>query len=200
MKTKQRQARRAIIAITLAMIMCMMTAVPAAAGQRFPYLKATGTDGYWVDEWAGMRGVLLESEHFRGMYWTRRASDGWLTLQKLSDDPIAAGQVFIFNRDLQTKDPSSPYGVQWIKGSWHEISCAQSTYSWLEVKQDGFYFGKYKTRDVTSGVVNVPEQLWRIRVIRDEGAYQVIRLSSMTKNGAAAAGWGEAIPHEWVEE
>ena len=34
MKTKQRKACRAILAITLAMIMCMMTAAPAAAGQR----------------------------------------------------------------------------------------------------------------------------------------------------------------------
>ncbi len=200
MKTKQRQARRAILAITLAMIMCMMTAMPAAAAQRFPYLKATGTDGYWNGEWAGMQGVLLECEHFRGRYWTRRPSDGWLTLAPLADDPIEAGQVFNFNRSLQVKDPSYLYGVDWQKGMWHEICCARSTYSWLEVRPTGFYFGTYKTRDVTSGIVNVPEQLWRIRVIRDEGAYQVIRLSSMTKNGAAAAGWGEAIPHEWVEE
>ena len=188
-----------IMTIIACVVLIAQTAMPAAAGERYPYLKATGTDGYWVDEWAGMRGVLLESEHFRGMYWTRRSSDGWLTLQKLADDPIAAGQVFIFNRDLQTLDPSYTYGVQWIKGSWHEICCAQSTYSWLEVRQSGFYFGTYKTRDIESGIVNVPEQLWRIRVVRNEGAYQVIRLSSMTKNGAAAAGWGEAIPHGWVE-
>ena len=98
MKTKQRKARRAILAITLAMIMCMMTAAPAAAGQRFPYLKATGTDGYWEGEWAGMQGVLLECEHFRGRYWTRRSADGWLTLAPLADDPIAAGQVFKIGR------------------------------------------------------------------------------------------------------
>ena len=194
-----RKTKKLLVMICMIAAMIAAMAMPAAAGERYPYLKATGTDGYWVDEWAGMRGVLLESEHFRGKYWTRRASDGWLTLQKLADDPIAAGQVFNFNRSLQTKDPSVPYGVQWIKGSWHEICCAQSTYSWLEVRQDGFYFGKYKTRNATTGVVNVPEQLWRIRVIRDEGPYQVIRLSSMTKNGCAAAGWGEAIPHGWVE-
>lgn len=194
-----RKTKKLLVMICMIAALIAAMAMPAAAGERYPYLKATGTDGYWVDEWAGMRGVLLESEHFRGMYWTRRASDGWLTLQKLSDDPIAAGQVFNFNRSLQTKDPSFPYGVQWIKGSWHEICCAQSTYSWLEVRKEGFYFGKYKTRNVESGIVNVPEQLWRIRVVRDEGAYQVIRLSSMTKNGAAAAGWGEAIPHGWVE-
>lgn len=204
MKTKQRKAFRAITAIVLAAIMCMMMAMPAAAAQRFPYLKATGTDGYWVDEWGGMRGVLLECKQFRGRYWTRRASDGWLTLAPLADDPIAAGQVFNFNRSLQTKDPSFPYGVQWIKGSWHEICCAQSTYSWLEVRQNGFYFGTYRTRNTDTGAVNVPEQLWRIRVVGEgsdgNGAYQVIRLSSMTKNGCAAAGWGEAIPHGWVEE
>ena len=194
-----RKTKKLLVMICMIAALIAAMAMPAAAGERYPYLKATGTDGYWVDEWAGMRGVLLESEHFRGMYWTRRASDGWLTLQKLADDPIAAGQVFNFNRSLQTKDPSFPYGVQWIKGSWHEICCAQSTYSWLEVRQSGFYFGTYKTRDIESGIVNVPEQLWRIRVVRDEGAYQVIRLSSMTKNGAAAAGWGEAIPHGWVE-
>lgn len=194
-----RKTKKLLVVICMIAVMLAAMTMPASAGERYPYLKATGTDGYWVDEWAGMSGVLLESEHFRGMYWTRRESDGWLTLQKLADDPIAAGQVFNFNRSLQTKDPSFPYGVQWIKGSWHEICCAQNTYSWLEVRQDGFYFGKYKTRNATTGVVNVPEQLWRIRVVRDEGAYQVIRLSSMTKCGAAAAGWGEAIPHGWVE-
>ena len=194
-----RKTKKLLVMICMIAAMIAAMAMPAAAGERYPYLKATGTDGYWVDEWAGMRGVLLESEHFRGLYWTRRASDGWLTLQKLADDPIAAGQVFNFNRDLQVKDPSYRYGVKWEKGMWHEICCAQNTYSWLEVRQDGFYFGKYKTRDVTSGIVNAPEQLWRIRVVRDAGAYQVIRLSSMTKNGAAAAGWGEAIPHGWVE-
>jgi len=188
------------MAITLAIIMCMMTAAPAAAGQRFPYLKATGTDGYWEGEWAGMQGVLLECEHFRGRYWTRRSSDGWLTLAPLADDPIAAGQVFNFNRDLQVKTPGDPYGSHWEKGKWHVVCCAQSTYSWLEVRQTGFYFGTYKMLDKDEGMLNAPEQLWRIRVIRDEGAYQVIRLSSMTKNGAAAAGWGEAIPHEWIEE
>ena len=200
MKTKQRKARRAILAITLVMIMCMMTAMPAAAAQRFPYLKATGTDGYWNGEWAGMQGVLLECEHFRGRYWTRRSSDGWLTLAPLADDPIAAGQVFNFNRNLQVKTPGDPYGSHWEKGKWHVVCCAQSTYSWLEVRQTGFYFGTYKMLDKDEGMLNAPEQLWRIRVIRDEGAYQVIRLSSMTRNGAAAAGWGDAIPHEWVEE
>ena len=189
-----------ILVITAIMIMtAFATTAQAADGQRYPYLKATGTDGYWEGEWAGMQGVLLECEHFRGRYWTRRPSDGWLTLQKLADDPIAAGQVFLFDRSLQVKDPSYPYGVQWEKGMWHEVCCAQSTYSWLEVRQNGFYFGTYRTRNAETGIVNVPEQLWRIRVVRDEGAYQVIRLSSMTKNGAAAAGWGEAIPHEWVE-
>ena len=83
---------------------------------------------------------------------------------------------------------------------WHTVCCAQSTYSWLEVRPNGFYFGTYKMLDRDEGMLNAPEQLWRIRVIRDEGAYQVIRLSSMTKNGAAAAGWGKAIPHEWVSE
>lgn len=194
-----RKTKKLLVMICMISVMIATMAMPAAAGERYPYLKATGTDGYWVDEWAGMSGVLLESEHFRGMYWTRRASDGWLTLQKLADDPIAAGQVFLFNRDLQVKDPNYQYGVKWEKGKWHEVRCAQATYSWLEVRQNGFYFGKYKTLDVTSGIINAPEQLWRIRVIRDGGAYQVIRLSSMTNCGAAAAGWGEAIPHGWVE-
>ena len=103
-----RKTKKLLVMICMIAALIAAMAMPAAAGERYPYLKATGTDGYWVDEWAGMRGVLLESEHFRGMYWTRRASDGWLTLQKLADDPIAAGQVFNFNRDLQTKDPSFP--------------------------------------------------------------------------------------------
>ena len=194
-----RKTKKLLVMICMIAAMIVAMAMPAAAGERYPYLKATGTDGYWEGEWAGMQGVLLECEHFRGRYWTRRPSDGWLTLQKLADDPIAAGQVFLFDRSLQTKDPSYPYGVQWEKGMWHTVCCAQSTYSWLEVRQNGFYFGTYRTRNADTGIVNVPEQLWRIRVIRDEGAYQVIRLSSMTQNGAAAAGWGEAIPHEWVE-
>lgn len=194
-----RKTKKLLVMICMIAVMIAAMAMPAAAGERYPYLKATGTDGYWVDEWAGMSGVLLESEHFRGMYWTRRESDGWLTLQKLADDPIAAGQVFLFNRDLQIKDPNYQYGTKWEKGKWHEVCCAQETYSWLEVRQNGFYFGKYKTLDVTSGIINAPEQLWRIRVIRDKGSYQVIRLSSMTNCGAAAAGWGEAIPHGWVE-
>lgn len=194
-----RKTKKPLVMICMIAALITVMAMSAAAGERYPYLKATGTDGYWVDEWAGMRGVLLESEHFRGMYWTRRESDGWLTLQKLSDDPIAAGQVFIFNRDLQMKTPGEPYGSHWERDKWHTVCCAQNTYSWLEVRQSGFYFGTYRMLDKDSGFLNAPEQLWRIRVIRDAGAYQVIRLSSMTKCGAAAAGWGEAIPHGWVE-
>ena len=194
-----RKTKKLLVMICMIAVLIAAMAMPAAAGERYPYLKATGTDGYWVDEWAGMRGVLLESEHFRGMYWTRRGSDGWLNLQKLSDDPIAAGQVFTFNRDLQVKDPKYLYGVKWEKGKWHTVCCAQNTYSWLEVRPTGFYFGTYRMLDKDEGILNAPEQLWRIRVVRDEGAYQVIRLSSMTKCGAAAAGWGEAIPHGWVE-
>ena len=194
-----RKTKTLLVMICMIAVIIATMAMPAAAGERYPYLKATGTDGYWEGEWAGMQGVLLECEHFRGRYWTRRPSDGWLYLAKLAKDPIAAGQVFNFNRDLQVKTPGDPYGSHWEKGKWHTVCCAQSTYSWLEVRKNGFYFGAYKMLDKDSGILNAPEQLWRIRVIRDMGDYQVIRLSSMTKNGAAAAGWGEAIPHEWVE-
>ena len=194
----ERKTKKLLILMGLIVTMIVAMAMPATAGERYPYLKATGTDGYWEGEWAGMQGVLLECEHFRGRYWTRRASDGWLTLQKLADDPVAAGQVFNFDRSIQVLTPGDPHGSHWERGKWHKICCAQSTYSWLEQRSDGFFFGTYRMLDKSEGILNAPEQLWRIRVVRDEGTYQVIRLSSMSGYGAAAAGWGEAIPHEWV--
>jgi hypothetical protein len=190
-----------IMTITITAIVIIIMGLACAqnteAAEQYPYTRVTGTDGHFVEEWAGMSFVLLESDHFPGMYWTRRSSDGWLTLQKLADDPLSAGQVFYFNRSLQVKDPSYRYGVQWEKGIWHEVCSPQSTYTWLEVRQTGFYFGTYKTRNAETGIVNVPEQLWRIRLIKDNGTYQVIRLSSMSKVGAAAAGWGEARPRDY---
>lgn len=190
---------------TLLVMLCMITtiivamALPAVAGERYPYIKATGTDGHFEGEWAGTQSVLLECEHFRGRYWTRRPSDGWLYLAKLADDPVEAGQVFNFERNVQVLTPGDPHGAHWERGKWHLVCAARrSAYSWLEARPGGFYFGSLRFTDNQSGILNAPEQLWRIRVIRDEGAYQVIRLSSMTKNGAAASGWGEAIPHEWV--
>ena len=186
-----------IIGAAIIIILGLACAQNTHAAEQYPYTKVTGTDGHFVEEWAGMSFVLLESDHFPGLYWTRRSSDGWLTLAKLADDPLSAGQVFYFNRSLQTKDPSYRYGVQWEKGIWHEVCSPQSTYTWLEVRKTGFYFGTYKTRDIESGIVNVPEQLWRIRLVKDNGTYQVIRLSSMTEVGAAAAGWGEARPRAY---
>lgn len=180
--------------ITAIIIMGLAFAQNAHAAEKYPYTKITGTDGHFVDEKMGMSFVLLECDHFPGRYWTRRPSDGWLHLAKLAKDPVAAGQVFCFGRNVQVKTPGDPYGSHWERGKWHTVYCAQDTLTWLTQRNDGFFFGTYEMLDKESGYLNAPNQLWRLRLVRDKGSYQVIRISSMTKYGAAAGGWGEARP------
>ena len=167
------------------------------AAEKYPYTKITGTDGHFVNEKLGISCVLLECDHFPGLYWTRRSSDGWLTLQKLAKDPVAAGQVFVFERDVQIKNPSATYSTQWERDKWHMVRCLQDDYTYLTIGQDGFYFRQLEWTDASSGYQNPSTQLWRVRLVKDAGAYQVIRLSSMSKVGAAAAGWGEARPRDY---
>lgn len=195
MKTKQRNARRAILAITLAMIMCMMTAAPAAAGQKYPYIKATGTNGHFEGEAFYTQGILLECEHFRGKYWTRRKSDGWLYLAKLAKDPMEAGQVFLFDRTNAVYTPGDKYGAHYEHTRWHQIIAENSPRGWLSKQKNGFYFGDLAFNNDGS---DKDEILWSIRVVKNAGAYQVIRIICKSGTSAAAAGWGEAIPHEWV--
>ena len=179
-------------------ILGLACAVNTEAAEKYPYTKVTGTDGHFVEEWAGMSFVLLESDHFPGLYWTRRSSDGWLTLQKLADDPVSAGQVFYFNRKVTVRTPGEEYGSHYERTKWHRVCCAQDTYTWLTQRSDGFYFGTYRDfLDRPEGILDPPEQLWRIRLVKDNGTYQVIRLSSMTEVGAAASGWGEARPRNY---
>jgi len=178
-------------------IMGLACAVNTEAAERYSYTKVTGTDGHFVNEKLGISCVLLECDHFPGLYWTRRSSDGWLTLQKLAKDPVAAGQVFVFERDVQIKVPNSEYSTQWERDKWHTIRCLQDDYTYLTVRPNGFYFGALEWTDASSGYQNPSTQLWRVRLVKDNGAYQVIRLSSMSKVGAAAAGWGEARPHDY---
>ena len=184
--------------ITMAfIILALACAVNTEAAEQYPYTKVTGTDGHFTDERMGMSFVLLESDHFPGLYWTRRASDGWLTLQKLSDDPVSAGQVFYFDREIMVKTPGEKYGFHYERTKWHRVCAAQSTYTWLTQRSDGFYFGKMKMLNTDEGIQDAPEQLYRIRLVKDKGAYQIIRLSCMTGTGAAAAGWGEARPRAY---
>lgn len=187
-----------IIGAAIIIIMGLACAVNTEAAEKYPYTKITGTDGHFVNEKLGISCVLLESDHFPGRYWTRRSSDGWLTLQKLAKDPVAAGQVFVFERDVQIKVPNSEYGTHWERDKWHTVRCLQDEYNlYLTVRSNGFYFGHLEWTHAASGYQNPSSQLWRLRLVKDNGTYQVIRLSSMTKNGAAAAGWGEARPRDY---
>ena len=186
-----------IIGAAIIILMGLACAVNTEAAEQYPYTKVTGTDGHFVNEKLGISCVLLESDHFPGLYWTRRSSDGWLTLQKLADDPVSTGQVFVFERDVQIKVPSATYSTQWEREKWHTVRCLQDDYTYLTVRQDGFYFGVLEWTHATSGYQNPSSQLWRLRLVKDKGAYQVIRLSSMSKAGAAAAGWGEARPRDY---
>ena len=192
--------RRIFIITATALIIIILglaCAVNTEAAEQYPYTKVTGTDGHFTNEKLGISCVLLESDHFPGMYWTRRPSDGWLTLQKLAKDPVAAGQVFVFERDVQIKNPSATYSTQWERDKWHTVRCLQEDYVYLTIRQDGFYFRQLEWTDASSGYQNPSTQLWRVRLVKDKGSYQVIRLSSMSKVGAAAAGWGEARPHDY---
>lgn len=186
-----------LIVTAIIIIMGLSFAQNAHAAEKYPYTKITGTDGHFVDEKMGMSFVLLESDHFPGRYWTRRPSDGWLYLAKLAKDPMAAGQVFYFDRDVQVMTPGDPYGTHWERGKWHLVCSYQDTFTWLTVKENGFYFDTLQWTNAKSGYQNPSTQLWRLRLVKDKGGYQVIRLSSMSKNGAAAAGWGEARPRKY---
>ena len=186
-----------IITATIIILMGLACAVNTHAADKYAYTKITGTDGHFMNEKLGISCVLLESDHFPGRYWTRRPADGWLTLQKLAKDPVAAGQVFVFERDVQIKVPNSEYGTQWERDKWHTVRCLQDEYTYLTVRNDGFYFRQLEWTDASSGYQNPNTQLWRLRLAKDNGTYQVIRLSSMSKVGAAAAGWGEARPRDY---
>ena len=186
-----------IIGALIIIILGLACAVNTEAAEKYPYTKVTGTDGHFANEKLGISCVLLECDHFPGLYWTRRSSDGWLTLQKLAKDPVAAGQVFVFERDVQIKVPTATYSTQWERDKWHTVRCLQDDYTYLTVRPDGFYFDALEWRHASSGYQNPSSQLWRLRLVKDKGSYQVIRLSSMTKVGAAAAGWGEARPRAY---
>ena len=186
-----------IIGALIIIILGLACAVNTEAAEKYPYTKVTGTDGHFTNEKLGISCVLLESDHFPGLYWTRRSSDGWLTLQKLAKDPVAAGQVFVFERDVQIKVPTATYSTQWERDKWHAVRCLQDDYTYLTIRNDGFYFRQLEWTDAASGYQNPSTQLWRVRLVKDNGAYQVIRLSSMSKVGAAASGWGEARPRDY---
>ena len=186
-----------IIGALIIIILGLACAVNTEAAEKYPYTKVTGTDGHFTNEKLGISCVLLESDHFPGLYWTRRSSDGWLTLQKLAKDPAAAGQVFVFERDVQIKVPTATYSTQWERDKWHAVRCLQDDYTYLTIRNDGFYFRQLEWTDAASGYQNPSTQLWRVRLVKDNGAYQVIRLSSMSKVGAAASGWGEARPRDY---
>ena len=186
-----------IIGALIIIILGLACAVNTEAAEKYPYTKVTGTDGHFANEKLGISCVLLECDHFPGLYWTRRSSDGWLTLQKLAKDPVAAGQVFVFERDVQIKVPTATYSTQWERDKWHTVRCLQDDYTYLTVRPDGFDFDALEWTHASSGYQNPSSQLWRLRLVKDKGSYQVIRLSSMTKVGAAAAGWGEARPRAY---
>ena len=174
-------------------ILGLACAVNTHAAERYPYIKATNTNGHFEGEEFYTTGVLLECDHFPGRYWTRRP-DGWLTLAPLADDPLSAGQVFQFDRTNAVYTPGDKYGAHYEHGQWHQIIAVNSPRKWLTVRPDGFYFD---TLAFNSDGSHRDSQLWRIRIISDKGAYQVVRLSSKTNNGAAAAGWGETRPRKY---
>lgn len=183
-----------IIGAAIIIILGLACAVNTHAAERYPYIKATGTNGHFEGEDFYTTGILLECDHFPGRYWTRRSSDGWLTLAPLADDPMAAGQVFMFDRTNAAYAPGDEYGAHYEHTQWHQIVALNSPRKWLTVRPDGFYFDALAFSDNGS---HKDTQLWRIRIISDKGTYQVVRLSSKTGNGAAAAGWGPARPHEY---
>ena len=183
-----------IIGAFIIILMGLACAVNTEAAERYPYIKATGTNGHFDGEVMYTQGILLECDHFPGRYWTRRASDGWLTLAPLADDPMAAGQVFMFDRTNAIYTQGDKYGAHYEHTQWHQIVALNSPRKWLTVRPDGFFFD---TLAFNSDGSHRDAQLWRIRIISDKGAYQVVRLSSKTGNGAAAAGWGECRPHEY---
>ena len=183
-----------IIGAAIIILMGLACAVNTEAAERYPYIKATGTNGHFEGEDFYTTGILLECDHFPGRYWTRRSSDGWLTLAPLADDPLSAGQVFQFDRTSAVCTPGDKYGAHYEHTQWHQIVALNSPRKWLTVRSDGFYFNDLSFNGDGS---HKDAQLWRIRIISDKGTYQVVRLSSKTGNGAAAAGWGECRPHAY---
>ena len=182
-----------IIGALAIIILGLACAVNTEAAERYPYIKATSTNGHFTNEDYYTSGILLECDHFPGRYWTRR-SDGWLTLAPLADDPMASGQVFMFDRTNAVYNPGDKYGSHYEHGQWHQIVALNGPRKWLTVRPDGFYFDNLVFNSDGS---HKDVQLWRIRIVSDKGAYQVVRLSSKTENGAAAAGWGPARPHAY---
>ena len=188
--------RRIFIITATALVIIIMglaCAVNTEAAERYPYIKATSTNGHFEGEEFYTTGILLECDHFPGRYWTRR-SDGWLTLAPLADDPLSAGQVFMFDRTNAVYTQGDKYGAHYAHGQWHQIVALNGPRKWLTVRPDGFYFDDLVFNSDGS---HKDVQLWRIRIIEDKGLHQVIRLSSKSENGAAAAGWGPARPHAY---
>lgn len=184
----------AIVIVLMALACAVNT---EAAEQRFPYDKITKTNGRFVSEDRYTSGVLLECEHFPGKYWTMRKSDGWLYLAKLAKDPVSAGQVFVFRRSETVASPGDPYGSHNEHNQWHSVYVATTPLRWLTQEPNGFFLTDLRFGD-GPGVIELPEQQWRLKLIRTEGDHQVIRVVCRTGLSAAAAGWGECIPHEWM--
>lgn len=196
MKKNTRKTARKIFALILAAAMLIAMAMPAAAAQRYPYERITKTNGHFISEELYASWVLLECERFPGKYWTMR-SDGWLYLAKLAKDPVAAGQVFVFDRTETVLTAGDKYGSHYEHNQWHLVHTARSPMRWLTQRKEGFYFDPLDFREGT-GVLNLPEQQWRLKLVRTEDGHQVIQVICRTKLTAAAAGWSPCIPHEYI--
>lgn len=184
----------AVIALIIIALACAENT--EAATKSYPYDYITKTNGHFRSEERYTSGVLLECAKFPGKYWTMR-SDGWLTLAKLAKDPVAAGQVFSFRREETVATPGEKYGSHLEHNQWHLVYTSTTPIKWLTQRTDGFFFDTLDYKSGTS-VLNLPEQQWRLKLIRTEGDHQVIRVVCRTGLSAAAAGHGECIPHEYI--
>ena len=102
-----------------------------------------------------------------------------------------------FRRQETVATPGEKYGSHLEHNEWHLVYTSTTPMKWLEQRPDGVYFGTLRYLEGT-GVLNPPEQQWRLKLIRTENGHQVIKVVCRTKLAAAAAGWSETIPHEYI--
>ena len=66
---------KTVFIVMAIIIIGLACAVNTEAAERYPYIKASGTNGHFEGEDFYTKGVLLECDRFPGRYWTKRTSD-----------------------------------------------------------------------------------------------------------------------------
>ena len=192
------KTKKLMMAMLLCITMLTATATPAQAEtQRYPYTTCE-TRGGFACEKAKISFVLLECADRPGRYWTMK-SDGWLGLDSLKEDPLNAGQVFMFMRNETHKGPQYPYGTEYVRNEWMTVATQTDPVRWLTTTPEGYYF-KEKMYHEGDGIQEMPQQQFRLKVIENcSGGKQIIRVVARAGDLAVAgAGHSLAIPHQYI--